>query len=52
MPKVAIDITKGLKKLDIYYVRISRVKRLDNLMFKESFNYNRLTSTGGETAVI
>ena len=51
MPKVAIDIAKGRKKLDLFYVRISRVKRIKNIMFEESFDYERLIGTGGKTAI-
>jgi len=51
MPKVVINIAKGRKKLDLYYVRISYIKRLGDVMFEESFNLDRLIGTSSETAI-
>ena len=42
MPKVVIDIATGLKNTAVFYVAISRVKWLEDLMFKQAFDFNCL----------
>ena len=51
MPKVVIDIADSRKNLALFYVAISRVKRLEDLMFNNPFNLERLTGDGGNTAL-
>ena len=51
IPKVAIDITKGRKNLALFYVTILRVKCLDDLMFEEAFDLEKLIGDGGSTAL-
>lgn len=47
VPKVVLNITHGRKDLGLFYVAASRVRRLEDLMFEESFDYERVN--GGET---
>ena len=52
VPKVALDITSGKKDLCLFYVAISRVRRLDDLMFEETFDFDRLSSDEGNNALM
>ena len=52
LPKVALNIIDGRKNLAVFYVGISRVKRMKDLMFEQSFNLDRLTGSSSNTAAI
>ena len=52
VPKVALDITSGKKDLCLFYVAISRVRRLEDLMFEETFDFDRLSSDEGNNALM
>jgi hypothetical protein len=47
VPKVVLNFSQGRKDMGIFYVAASRVRRLEDLMFEESFDYERIN--GGET---
>lgn len=44
MPRAVIDLSIGKKDLALFYVAISRVRRLEDIMFEQSFDYDRLVS--------
>ncbi|EGP86713.1 uncharacterized protein MYCGRDRAFT_44189, partial [Zymoseptoria tritici IPO323] len=50
--KVVLDFSIGRKDLALFYIAASRVKRLEDVLFKRAFDFNRLTGTSGEGAVI
>ena len=52
MPKVALNIIDGKKNLAVFYVGISRVKRIEDLMFEQSFNLDRLIGSSSNIATI
>ena len=52
LPKVALNIIDGRKNLAVFYVSISRVKRMEDLMFKQSFNLDRLIGSSSNIATI
>lgn len=44
MPYIVLDISLGQKDLTLSYVTISRVRRLSNIMFEQSFDLDRITT--------
>lgn len=52
VPKVVLNISSGRKDLCLFYVAISRVKRIEDLMFEETFDFDRLASDGGSNALM
>jgi ATP-dependent DNA helicase PIF1 len=44
MPKVVLNFTHSRKDLGVAYVAASRVRRLEDIMFEESFDFERVTS--------
>lgn len=49
VPKVVLNLNHGRKDLGLFYVAASRVRRLEDLMFEETFDYERVK--GGEADV-
>lgn len=47
VPRVVLNISNGRKDMGLFYVAASRVRRIEDIMFEESFDYERVT--GGET---
>jgi ATP-dependent DNA helicase PIF1 len=52
MPKVVLNIAHGRKDLGIFYVAASRVRRLEDIMFEESFDYERVTAGETELSIV
>ena len=52
MPKVVLDIIEGRKSLTLFYVAMSRVKRKEDLLFEQLFDFDRLIRTGGNTTIM
>jgi hypothetical protein len=50
VPKVVLNITTGKRDPALFYVAVSRVKRLQDLIFEEGFSLKRLSADGGPTA--
>ena len=44
MPRVVLDISLSRKDLALFYVGISRVRRLEDLMFEQPFDLARITA--------
>ncbi|XP_073287601.1 uncharacterized protein [Primulina huaijiensis] len=44
LPKAVLNLTQGTKNVSVYYVGVSRVKRLEDVMFEEAFDLERLTA--------
>ena len=51
LPRVALNLARGRKATDLFYVAVSRVKRLDDILFEEPFDLDRLQASGGDTAI-
>lgn len=47
VPKVVVDLDAGVKNLALFYVAVSRVKRLEDIMFETPFDLDRVTGSHG-----
>ncbi|KAK5116807.1 hypothetical protein LTR85_009067 [Meristemomyces frigidus] len=52
VPKVVLNFSQGRKDTALFYVAASRVRRLEDLMFEETFDFDRMTGSEGEGAVM
>lgn len=44
MPRAVLDLSIGNKDLAVFYVAVSRVRRLEDIMFEQAFDYDRLVA--------
>ncbi|EGP83229.1 uncharacterized protein MYCGRDRAFT_50260, partial [Zymoseptoria tritici IPO323] len=44
LSKAVLNISNSRKNVPLFYVAISRNKKLDNLLFKDTFDLERLTA--------
>lgn len=52
VPKVVLNLNHGRRDLGLFYVAASRVRRLEDLMFEETFDYERVNSNETNLAVM
>lgn len=52
MSRAVLDLSLGRKDLALFYVAISRVRRLEDIMFEQAFDYDRVTADKTANAIM